>query len=202
MSYEEIIEERDGFRVKLVAMEGAENPREDGDYHLAGVVTTDNYGRYIDTADPAGDGRVQSAWERLSQNHYPREAVPMLERYIRILGGVSEYESPHDGANNLWYIVPGPKWNEAMMTETFDPDRAREIIKAERDEYRAWCEGEVYGYVVEKRTKWQQVDTDDDVTMETWEETDDGSLWGLIGRDYAESEARAALTAEIGDVND
>jgi len=199
MSYEEIIEERDSFRVKLVADEGTENPREDYE-HSCGVVTLHNgYGhqRYIDTADPAGDDRIRDAWSRLSERYQWDEAGRMMERYIRILGGVSLWETPREGANNLWYILP-EKFKEVQLTDTFDASRAMEMLRAERDEYRAWCEGDVWGYVVEKNVEWRRVD-DDVETMETWEEVEDGSLWGMIGREYAEAEARMALSVELGE---
>jgi len=57
-----------------------------------------------------------------------------------------------------------------------------ESLRGELETWRQYLEGDVYGYVVKDPSG---------------NETDDGSLWGLYGSEYAEQEARAALDLEI-----
>jgi hypothetical protein len=190
--YDEIIATTpDGkFRARVTYMEGADNPRTDGDYHAAGVVTTYD-GDYIKVADPAGDQRVSDAWNRLEYRYEWRDAEPMIERYIRILGGVAELDTPHDGPRTVWYVLPEKMRELGWEDERITPDEMRKVIEAERKEYRAWAEGEVYGVIIEKNVTWAKVE-DPDETMETWEEEE--SVWGIIGDEWAEQEAREMLS--------
>jgi hypothetical protein len=69
-------------------------------------------------------------------------------------------------------------------------------------EYRAYCEGDVWGWVVEKNVTWSADDDRDD--MSTWEHED--SCWGYYGSDGANGEylrqsAREALEAAQGDAS-
>lgn len=193
--YDEIIATTpDGkYRARVRYMEGAENPREDGDYHIAGVVTT--YGdRYVKVADPAGDQRVSDAWNRLEYRYTWREAEPMIERYIRILGGISRLDTPHDGPRSVWYVLPEMLSKAGFRDDELTPHKMIEILDAERKEYRAWAEGETYGVIIEKRTEWFHRDDDgiEVATMETWETEED--VWGIIGDEWAEQEAREMLS--------
>lgn len=63
-----------------------------------------------------------------------------------------------------------------------------------------WMNGEVYGYVVERRvsgTKSYDEDDLEDEEFEEWvEDEDDYGCWGIIGYDWAEEAAKAALGEE------
>lgn len=192
MSYTETIAEHGDYRARIEIEEGASNPREEYDYHMCGVVTL-YAGRYINVADPAGDDRVNAAWSRLLNSDRYRwdEAGDILARYIRILGGVSEYDTPNDGPASLWYVMP-ERWTEMTESE-WDADKARAAMRDERMEYRSWGEGDVWGVVIEKKTVWvPKGHPDAPEEMQTWEVED--SMWGLIGRERAETEAAFILS--------
>jgi hypothetical protein len=66
------------------------------------------------------------------------------------------------------------------------------------DEMQAWRDGEVYGWILEERVTWAQVDppvVGENVEMETWEHLD--SCWGYYGRAWAEQSAREALESFV-----
>lgn len=69
------------------------------------------------------------------------------------------------------------------------------------EDMQAWRDGEVYGYIIERETTWQQVKpaTDEPVTMTTWGDVD--SCWGFYGREWAEENAREAFAAELAQVD-
>lgn len=132
----------------------------------------------------------------------------IFERYLRIFHGVTEVKwyTPREGGN---YVTFDPAdWREKMGLPVDKIELAAYAEKhdlkpgwlASLEEWISYCEGDVYGYVVEKRVTWKpvDVDADNDVTMETWEHVEDGSLWGLYGFTYAEEAAREALDSEAG----
>lgn len=168
------------YRVRLVADEGAANPREDCEQIV--YAATLPHSHYIDVAEP---GPLADGWERIKGHP---DAVDIFERWARIFhGAVTLYDTPHDGPSAVWYIMP------AGIAEVPDP---RATLEASRDEYRAWASGEVYGYIIEEAVDWRRVDGKDDNGMTTWQEVDDdGSCWGLIGYQYAEEEARREFAA-------
>lgn len=181
-------------RVRVVPFEGMDNPREDGDYHLAGVVTL-YAGGYMDTPDPAGSDMVRYAALYWLNKYGWRRTHRLLERYVRILGGVSWYVSPQRGAVGLWYLLPAD-W-VARTESPWNADKALAALRTEADEYRAWCDGETYGVVMERRVTWRRVEIAEPAdTMETWEEIE--SSYGYIGYEWAEQEAREMLAAETG----
>lgn len=66
-----------------------------------------------------------------------------------------------------------------------------EDLQGTVDLYSAWAWGDVYGYVVERPTGW-----DDDGEVTEWEEVENGSCWGYYGADFDKSGlAEAALGA-------
>jgi hypothetical protein len=97
----------------------------------------------------------------------------LLEKYLRAYHGATTVETWHSG--DYWYV-------------TYDPAAWREHVGApegsvDMSEYRAWCEGDVWGYVVEKRVTWT---TDDPAYADEdrWEDAGD-SCWGFYGSDGA-----------------
>ena len=178
MSYEEILQTtEDGrFRVKLVADECPEEPYDDGQSPLLRI------GR--DPYDRARAEHIMATGRPLDADEYVEAAVarwggpssdrwPLVETYLRAFHGVTAIETWHSGS--YWYV-------------TYDPAAWREHVGApagsvDMSSYRAWCEGDVWGYVVEKRVTWH---TDDPgyPDEERWEDTDE-SCWGFYGSDGA-----------------
>lgn len=180
----EILEQRGDLRVRLVVDQDAGNPREEYD-HLANVVTVPS--REYLPVDKDG-GPLADAWTELTNRYRWSDAVEIFERYARIYhGAVTLYDTPPRDANAVWYLMP------EVAQETTDPEA---LLKAERDEYRAWAEGSVYGYIIERRTKWNRADGTPG-EMETWEHED--SLWGLLGYEYAEQTAREDFAGYVRD---
>lgn len=173
---EEIIEQSENYRVKLVIEDAPEDPRKAHD-HIVSVVTVPDR-KYI-VVDQDG-GPLSDQWDRLMEKYEWSTAVDMFERWARIFqGAVTLLDTPNEGANAVWYITA-----EVALREGITDSMA--ALKAERDEYRAWAGGDVWGYVIERRVTWVRRDGDD--TMETWEHED--SCWGYYGYEYAESCAR------------
>lgn len=127
------------------------------------------------------------------------EKDEVLERYLRIFHGVTVTERWHSGSS--WYFTCDPaEWREVN-------DLTAEHVAGFKDpqyslmaEYKAWCLGDVWEYVVEEKVRWQRVDETGTPTviadpnqMETWEVVE--SCAGLYGYDYAMEEAKEILAA-------
>ncbi|GGU41673.1 hypothetical protein GCM10010211_00850 [Streptomyces albospinus] len=167
------------FRVRLVPDEDARNPREDYD-HLAHVITIDTHLGYYAPIDKDG-GPLADAWNRMSWNRW--NGIETFTRWARIYHGAIVIESrPARGPVSLWYLMGDDAEDLGMLPEAY--------LDAEREEYEAWAEGDVYGYIVEEAVDWLRAD-DDTETRSTWEEVD--SCWGHFGHDWATEAARQAL---------
>jgi hypothetical protein len=62
----------------------------------------------------------------------------------------------------------------------------------------AWANGEVYGYIIEKKVRWEKSYADEEFDDEEgvdWVQVE--SCWGYHGRDWAEEAAKEALKDEI-----
>lgn len=183
----EVLKEEGRYRVRLVPDESYSfNPRTDYD-HIDHAITlpTNAY------ADIDSDfGPLNDVWNRLVYEYRWSEAAEIFERYCRVYNvAVTLYDTPNNGANAIWYLMAED------LHEVNDP---AEYLKAQRDEYRSWAEGDVWGYVVDEKRRWVRDDTDDPVpeTREDWEETDD-SCWGYIGHQWAEEAALEALEYHV-----
>jgi hypothetical protein len=162
MSHEEILEtsENGRFRVKLVLDEYPDEPYDDGQSPLMRLDYTSSGWRAE---------HIMATGRPLDADSYVEEAVArwgsdfrLLEKYLRAYFGVTKIETWHSGS--YWYI-------------TYDPASWREHVGApegsvDMSEYRAWCEGDVWGYVVEKRVTWHASDPDY-ADEDRWEATDD-----------------------------
>jgi hypothetical protein len=192
MSYSETLETSDDgqYRVQLIADEYADEPYDDGQSPLLRLETT-GYGvraeHVMATGRPVDDdARIEEAAQHWATT--PADSDwPKFEKYLRAYYGVTVIETWNSGS--YWYV-------------TYDPARWREYAGApagsvDMSEYRAWCEGDVWGYAVERNVTWHR-DDDPDTAMHTWETED--SCAGFYGRDYAEEEALRAYRDVTGDV--
>lgn len=175
----EVIETRGHYRVWLVPDNDAPNPRIEFDT-ACGAVTL-----YDHDCDPVPEpGPLDWAWDRLCATYDRDKAAETFTRYARIIHGAEVlFDSPHRGPAAVWYLTDA----EARRHGITDKMAA---LKAERDEYRAWAESDVYGFIVKKLVHWTPDDTSY-AKRDTWEHV--ASCWGFYGYDYAEAEARGAL---------
>lgn len=182
MSYSETLETKGDYRVRLVADECPDEPYDDGQSPLMRLDHT-SYGWIAEHIMATGrpldnDGFVENAAMCWGTD------FRLLEKYLRAFHGATKVETWHSGS--YWYI-------------TYDSAAWREHVgapegSADMSEYRAWCEGDVWGWVVEKRVTWTTGDDYDD--RESWEHVD--SCWGYYGSggangEYLKTCAREAL---------
>ncbi|WIM95792.1 hypothetical protein ACTOB_007926 [Actinoplanes oblitus] len=116
----------------------------------------------------------------------------LFERYLRMFHGTTavEWYDGRPGGGDFVYVT----FDTAGWRARYDlPDDVAGIV--DLSEWRAYCEGDVYGYVVEERATWQRTNGAGEVaeTRETWEPVD--SCWGFYGHQYAETAGRSVLDA-------
>lgn len=173
----EILETAGPYRVRLEFDQDASScdPR-DNDSTLSFAVTVP-HSRYLDVSKP---GPLANQWDRIKDRS---DAMDLFERYARIYhGAVTDRVTPHDGPSSVWYILP------EQIAEIGPSSSPEEALRVEIEEYRAWRDGEVYGYIIEKSVDWVRKDDEDEI-MSTWEEVEDGSCWGFVGYKWAKEAA-------------
>jgi hypothetical protein len=190
MSYGETLEtSEDGrYRVRLIQDDCPDEPYDDG---ASPLMRLDNghYGWRAEhitggTSRPTdADSYVEAAAERWGSD------FGWLEKYLRAYHGVTMVKTWHSGS--YWYITYDPA---AWRAWCGAPEGS-----ADMSEYRAYCEGDVWGYVVEKRVTWHTDDPDYE-DEDRWEDVD--SCWGFYGShgangEYLESTAKEALADAI-----
>ena len=92
-------------------------------------------------------------------------------------------------------------WNkdgERVHTPTHDDGTPMRPTEHNLDEWRAWADGDVYFFTIEKAVKWQRLGSDDEPvfiaeepTMTTWEEVE--TLGTFYGDEYAKEAALESL---------
>ncbi|MFE9833987.1 hypothetical protein ACFYP4_02390 [Streptomyces sp. NPDC005551] len=179
---DDVLETAGKYRVRLVIDQdsGSVNPRKDYD-HLANVITPAQQ-NYI-SVDENG-GPLQYGWDYFSTRP---DSERLFIRWAKMRHGATVVEDrPCDGAWALWYLMP-----DKAAESTWEPEK---VIESEIQEYRAWAEGDVYGYVIERSVTWvPKEDPEGEAEMTTWEEVEEGSCWGLIGCEWAEQAAKEAF---------
>lgn len=209
MSYDdgEVVEERDGYRVRLVPdMDGsAANPRE----YMATEIVTPSMRNW--------NVRTEGAeFQREHDELYERGLGGAFGRYLKIfhdITAVPVYMYEHsdvalstgsfigraqhaewDSGMIGWAYITKAKLDETGITE---PEKA---MATEVQELGRWMNGEVYGYVVEKQEFWSKEYEDPKLADEEgWDWVPEDSCWGIIGYEYAEEAAKEALKAAMSD---
>jgi hypothetical protein len=197
----DIIEERDGYRVRLQQDTDVQEPYNDG---AAPTLKVDykGYGCYEAEAFNKQAEPYLEAFRRLCGNYATISGPPIenFERYLRIFHGSVKFQEHNVGRTDVYGFIAfdTTAWREEVGAPL-------ESVKQEDllEEVKAWAEGDVYGYVVEKELSYEKkyFDSDgEDAGEESdteWVEVEDGSCWGFYGRDWAEQAAKEALEAEI-----
>lgn len=212
----ETIELTEASRLRVEVDQDTTNPRQEWEM-LTGFVKIEGRGdsRRIDV-EPVHDAPVPiaEAHRRIGWD-LSEDAV---ERWARIFHGMHiEYDSEHGG---YWFVDPdGFRANfpdagsgkvarirparvdgifQANVYEAYEQDALKcqaEVISQERETYRQWAEGEVYGVILERKVTqvtYQaertelgfEIDTTHPpVVIDQWDEVE--STWGCyLGDDY------------------
>jgi hypothetical protein len=187
MSSEDVLEERNGYRVRLEQDDSPEQPYDDGAWPVLRI-SVSRYYPNPEHLNASGsrphdlDDTVENAVSHWQTTPSGRN-WKLFEKWLRAYLGVTRVEFFSSG--DYWYVAYDSaawrKWARVTAEQI-----AREDPLAD---WRAWVEGDVYGYVIEKRVTWRPVScaADDDVTMDTWEHVN--SCWGFYGYDYAKEVA-------------
>jgi hypothetical protein len=190
VTHSETLETSGNYRVRLEVEEGPEEPYDDTQspllrIDLVGYTPKAEHIASKNSRPVTADAQVEEAarrWGGPNSSDWPK-----FERYLRAFHGVTQIVTYWSGSD--WYVTyDSAEWREAVGAPEGD---------ASLEEYRSWCEGEVYGYVIEKRVTWATVDEAYD-DMTTWEpDGDDASCWGFYGYDYAKSAALSEFKAHL-----
>ena len=191
------VKENDNFRARLEYDDAADKPYDEG----AVPILSREFNRYryvfegVNEQGKAYEDAVSDAWNRFNHDD------DVLARWLRIFHGASSVL--WDSSSNYAYLAfDTAEWREThgLTDEWMDAhemDRG-ELAKGSLDEVMAWANGEVFGFIVERRVKTSTIRTDavtgdvlGTVEGEAWEEVD--SCWGFYGRESAEDAATEAF---------
>lgn len=135
--------------------------------------------------DDQSDAAASAYAEALTAFYGHRDREQIAARYLRIFHGITALEMLSDGSGARLMIFDTPNYREhtGMPLTLADP------LEGERNEWRAYLDGDVYGigYAVnpERVTAETPIgDVWDDFEVEI-------ECWGFYGRDYAEESAAA-----------
>ena len=192
----ETIELTETSRLRVEVDQDTTNPRKDWDM-LTGFVKIEGRGdsRLADV-EPVHDapidirhayheffGKPALYTDILWRQH--ARSQELVVRWARAFHGLHvEYDDEHGG----YWFVDRASWAAGWdaPADGFTLERQAEIISSERETYRQWAEGEVYGVVLERRVTYVRVIDSDSDTLPTdvdWNETRDEwdeveSIWG------------------------
>lgn len=182
----EILEERSGFRLRLELDEYPPEPYDEGASPLLRIDKPGwwvNRAVHVDTGDwdrARVDPKVENAALRLFDKYREHKALALLERYLRAFFGVTSTET-YDSGSYLYVTYDPSAWRQAVGA----PEGSVSLTT-----YRAWCEGDCWSWVIERRETWHAA-SDATRTLQRWEVVD--SCSGFYGSEWAEQAARDAF---------
>lgn len=173
----------------------ASDPRDSFDGELIDIVCARH-----DMTEHTGGAKFESQHDRL----YEAGIGKAFGRYLKIFHNIDAwpvYRYEHSGVA-LSLRDFNDRWDSGMIgwayinpdAETWEGMEPKEIIAGHLSELAKWMNGEVYGYIVERRitgTKIYDNDVAEPEPFEEWVEED--SCWGHIGIEWATQAARGAL---------
>lgn len=207
----DIIEERDEMRVRLERDDSPEQPYDEGACPIL-QIATDYYGSGEATAFNMQAAIFEKPFDVFNRAFGGRRGLEAFERYLRIFHGTKSFSTYNLRITGQYgYIAFDTKaWLEEIGVTEDNPDiEPVDRASGSLDEVKAWAEGDVWGYIIEKEVFWTKTYHDengDDLasvhlpTIESgqeWVEITDGSCWGFYGRDYAEQAAKEAFNEAL-----
>jgi len=188
MSNQEVIDTSGNYRVILEQDTDSEEPYNKYASPLLRMEYIGGYCRARFVQNPgkyAHEDRIEDAAQRWGPPN--QRTWKAFEKYLQVFHGVTQIETYYSGnySGSYWYATFDlAQWREYAGTEPGS---------ANMTEYKAWIEGDVYGYVIQKRIHWT---TEDDgySGRYTWEDVD--GCFGFYGNAYAVQSAKEAL-AEV-----
>lgn len=175
----EVLKQQDGYRVRLELDESPEQPYDDGQSPI--LLMTYRNGWHAEHVDPGThrprdcDADIQRAAEHFGSD------FDRLEYYLRAFHGVTKVEQFDTRDNDHYFSYDDKAWRDKVGA----PEGSASL-----EEWQAYVEGDVYGYVIEKRVNWT-ADADEFDDRESWESVE--SCWGFYGEKYATEEATEAF---------
>lgn len=201
MAYRDMLEETDNLRVYLQPDMDADQPYDAGSPPILRIESGYGYLRveHIDSGDRPHDhdDAIESAVTHWAATP-SRDEWRLFEKYLRAYFGTTKIDTYYSG--EYWYVAYDT--NQWIRSIGFDDKVAPRADYSGKNNYNflteieAWVNGEVYGYVVERKVSGHKVydDERDDENFEQWEHID--SCFGFYGYEYAKEEALAAFEAE------
>ncbi|HEX2242596.1 MAG TPA: hypothetical protein VHK27_04980 [Gammaproteobacteria bacterium] len=119
------------------------------------------------------------------------------ERYLRMFYGVRDVWIVSDYRGMEYWILDTPGWRKHVGID----DDATDVLKGERDDWRAYMDGDVYGIVREmlvnvrtEVTTLAGAPVGEPDSYSEWREIE--SVWGFYGEKCAIEEAKATVRGE------
>jgi hypothetical protein len=197
------VERLGAYRVVLGDDEGAYKPEASGQSPLLQVEPL-GHGTWlaqhiqVDGRPAGSDARIEEAAARLAGNR------GRLEGYLRGSHGARHFEW-YENQDYKYLTYDTTQWRDYTgLPHEGDLDGRLVNGGVSLSDYRAWCEGEVYYYLIQESMTWTTsrlpapFNTRQEWTTVDWEEASCGSLYG---RTWVEKEAREAWDGFLGQLD-
>ena len=183
----EVLEERGDLRVRLVLDDYPAEPYDDGRSPILRLYPLRSWGGWrADHIDTIG-GYVPAAMDDIVTAAEKWAGEPdLFGRYLRMFHGTTEvqwYDGRPGGGDYIYVTFDTADWR---AHHGIGDDRAGAV---DMDDWRAYCEGDVYGHIIEQRAIWRR-DGSAEIRA-SWEHVE--SCFGFYDRPYAEQAARQAF---------
>lgn len=191
--YLDIVKENDNYRARLEYDDSGEKPYDEGAVPI--LSREFRYSKWEAVNDQADE--YTGLLNALEEQFEPE----VIERFIRIFLGA--YSVMWDSSDNCKYLAfDTAAWREkvGLSDEWLDAHKMERetLASGSLTEIISWANGDVYGWVVERKlatyTTYKDPTTGETVReteSEDWEQVD--SCWGFFGREYAEEAAEEAF---------
>lgn len=213
----ETIDIIEGSRLRVEPDDSPSCPR--GDYMTTGFVKIQGRGEHgrLDVpavhSDPTG--RIAEAYDEFNNHGFTphtdilyrrrNEAELLVVRWARAIHGMHiEYDAVHGG---YWFADPvemTANWPELVPGSPEYMAKEGEVIAQERETYRQWADGEVYGVILERSHELYRLDEEgvpfDEPSLTDWQSVEgDSSIWGCYLDDKYTAETVALEYLSLND---
>jgi hypothetical protein len=194
MSYEDVITEKNGYRVVIRADEDAEPPYFEGSAPILRIEPSSYGARSAGHIDAGAGHRTMDARIEAAVRHWstrPGETDwRLFEKYLRAFYGVRHIKSFYSGS--YWYVAYDPTDAIVQLGREASEETHEQWVNDSLEEYRAWVDGDVNVVITQKLVHWT---SDQGAERDEWEDVD--AIGGFYGyesaKEYAENEALAGV---------